>query len=250
MAKKLENRVAVVTGASKGIGAQIARRMAEEGAKVVVNYARSQGAADTLVNEIKAAGGQAIAVKADMRNRAEVAQLFAETDRALGPVDILVNNAGVYTFAPLAAIDEGHYRENFDLNVLGLIYATQEAAKRFEGRGGNVINIGSVVGETPASPGGLIYSATKAAVSNLTRGLAQELGPNVRVNALAPGLVKTEGFSAAEMDPAFEAYAVSRTPVKRVGAPDDVAKVAVFLASDDSAWMSGETITVSGGMRF
>jgi 3-oxoacyl-[acyl-carrier protein] reductase len=249
MSKKLQAKVAVVTGASKGIGAQIARRFACEGARVVVNYSRSKDEADKVVADIRADGGEAVAVKADMRNRAEVAGLFRETEKTFGPVDILVNNAGIYNLAPLESIDEKHFRDQFDLNVLGLIYATQEAVKQFGERGGNVINISSVVGHTPASPGGLVYSATKAAVENITRGLAFELSGKARVNAIAPGMVETEGLKEMNPDESFKGYVVSRSAVKRLGQPDDVAKAAVYLASDDSSWVSGETLMVGGGAR-
>lgn len=250
MSKKLQGKVAVVTGASKGIGAQIAKRFAGEGARVVVNYARSKDAADRVVADIKAQGGEAVAVKADMRDRGEVAGLFAQTAKAFGPADILVNNAGVYTFLPLEAIDEKHFRDQFDLNVLGLLYATQEAVKHFDGRGpGNVINISSVVAHTPASPGGLVYSATKAAVENITRGLAIELSGKARVNAIAPGLVETEGLAEMGPEENFKGYVLSRSAVKRLGAPDDIAKAAVYFASEDSSWVSGETLIVGGGAR-
>ena len=249
MSKKLQGKVAVVTGASKGIGAQIARRFAGEGAKVVVNYSRSHEAADKVVAEIKASGGEAVAVKADMRNSAEVASLFAQSQQAFGPADILINNAGVYNFAPLEAIDEKHFHDQFSLNVLGLIYATQQAVKQFGDRGGNIINISSVVGHTPAAPGGLVYSATKAAVESISRELALELSGRARVNAIAPGLVVTEGLHDMNPDDNFKGYVLARSAVKRLGTPDDIAKAAVYLASDDSSWVSGETLIVGGGMR-
>jgi len=242
--------VAVVTGASKGIGAQIARRFADEGARVVVNYSQSREGADKVVSAIHADGGEAVAVKADLRNREEVAGLFSETQRSFGPTDILVNNAGVYKFAPLGSIDETHFRDQFDLNVLGLIYATQEAVKQFGDRGGNVINISSVVGHTPAAPGGLVYSATKAAVENITRELAFELSGKARVNAIAPGMVETEGLGEMNPGDGLKELVVSRSAVKRLGVPDDIAKAAVYLASDDSSWVSGETLVVGGGARF
>ena len=249
VSKKLAGKVAVVTGASKGIGAQIAKRFASEGARVVVNYSRSKESADRVVAAIRSEGGEAVAVKADVRNRGEVAALFAETQKRFGPADILVNNAGVYNFAPLEAIDEKQFRDQFDLNVLGLIYATQEAVKHFGDRGGNVINLSSVVGHTPAVPGGLVYSATKAAVESVTRGLALELSGKARVNAIAPGMVETEGLKELNPDEGFVNHILSRSAVKRLGQPDDVAKAAVFLASDDSSWVSGETIMVGGGAR-
>jgi 3-oxoacyl-[acyl-carrier protein] reductase len=248
MNKKLQGKVAVVTGASKGIGAQIAKRFAEEGARVVVNYSNSKNAGEQVAADIRSKGGEAVAVKADVRNRGEVAQLFAETQKNFGPTDILVNNAGIYKFFPLDSVDEAHFRELFDINVLGLIYATQEAVKQFGDRGGNVINISSVVGHTPA-PGALVYSATKAAVENITRELAFELSGKARVNAIAPGLVETEGVQEMNPDQAFKDGAVARAAVKRLGQPDDIAKAAIYLASDDSSWVSGETLLVSGGAR-
>ncbi len=248
MSKKLQGKVAVVTGASKGIGAQIAKRFGEEGARVVVNYSRSKQAGEQVADQIRSQGGEAVALKADVSNRGEVAQLFAETQKQFGPADILVNNAGVYKFFPLESVDEANFREMFDINVLGLIYATQEAVKQFGDRGGNVINISSVVGHTPA-PGSLVYSATKAAVENITRELAFELTGKARVNAIAPGVVETEGLG--EMDPGdeFKQQVLARSAIKRLGQPDDVAKAAVYLASDDSSWVSGETLLVSGGSR-
>ncbi len=249
MSKRLQGKVAVVTGASKGIGAQIARRFASEGARVVVNYSRSKEAAAQVVAAIKAEGGEAVAVKADVSKRAEVADLFAQTTKTFGPVDILVNNAGIYRMAPLESIDEKHFHDQFDLNVLGLIYATQEAAKQFGERGGNVINISSVVGHTPATPGGLVYSATKAAVENVSRGLAFELSGKARVNSIAPGMVLTEGLSELNPSDEFKNGFLSRAAVKRLGEPDDIANAAVFLASEESSWISGETIHVGGGAR-
>lgn len=249
MSKKLAGKVAVITGASKGIGAGIARRFAAEGARVVVNYARSREAADKVVEEIRAAGGEAVALKADVTNRAEVADLFAGTAKAFGPADILVNNAGIYSFRPLEAIDEKHYRDQFDLNVLGLLYATQEAVKQFGSRGGNIINISSIVGHTPAAPGGLVYSATKAAVESITRGLAIELSGRARVNAIAPGMVETEGLQGLNPDDNFKNYTISRSVVKRLGQPADIASAAVYFASDESSWVSGESLIVGGGGR-
>lgn len=248
MTKKLQGKVAVVTGASKGIGAQIARRFAEEGAKVVVNYSRAKDGADKVVQQIQSAGGEAVARQADVRNRAEVTGLFAETQKAFGPADILVNNAGVYDFKPLAAVDEQHFRTHFDVNVLGLLYATQEAVKQFGDRGGNIINISSVVGHTPA-PGAVVYSATKAAVESITRGLALELNGKARVNAIAPGMVETEGLRDMNPGEDTKGYVLSRSAVKRLGEPDDIAKAALYLASDDSSWVSGETLLVAGGAR-
>jgi 3-oxoacyl-[acyl-carrier protein] reductase len=248
---KLTGKVAVVTGASKGIGASIAKHLAADGAKVVVNYASSATAADQVVNEIRAAGGQAVAVKADVSKPAEVKALFDATEKAFGVADVLVNNAGVYQGAPFGSITEENYRKNFDLNVFGLLMATQEAVTRAAGKQPVVINISSTVSLTPA-PGLTVYSATKAAVDNITRGLAVELGAKARIVALAPGLTVTEGFKSMNEggDGSFEAYAVTRTPAGRVGQPEDIAKVAVFLASDDAAWISGEVVQAGGGIRF
>jgi 3-oxoacyl-[acyl-carrier protein] reductase len=248
MNHKLQGKVAVVTGASKGIGAQIAKRFAGEGARVVVNYSHSAEAGEKVAADIRSEGGEAVVVHADVRDRSEVARLFTETRKKFGPADILVNNAGIYKFAPLESIDEPHFRELFDINVLGLIYATQEAVKQFGDRGGVVINISSIVGHTPAL-GSLVYSATKAAVENITREMALELSGKARVNAIAPGMVETEGL--VDMNPSEDTKKsiVARSPVKRLGQPDDIAKAAVYLASDDSSWVSGETLMVTGGAR-
>jgi 3-oxoacyl-[acyl-carrier protein] reductase len=248
---KLENKVAVVTGASKGIGASIAKHLAAEGAKVVVNYASSAAAADQVVNEIRAAGGQAVAVKADVSKPTEVKALFDATEKAFGVADVLVNNAGVYVPTPFGTINEENYRKNFDLNVFGLLMATQEAVTRAAGKQPVVINISSTVALTPG-PGLSVYSATKAAVDNITRGLSVELGAKARIVSLSPGLTITDGFKDMNEggDGSFEAYAVSRTPAGRVGQPEDIAKVAVFLASDDAAWISGEVVQAGGGIRF
>jgi 3-oxoacyl-[acyl-carrier protein] reductase len=247
---KLAGKTAVVTGASKGIGAGIAKAFAAEGANVVVNYARAKEDAERIATEIKKAGGKAIAVQADVSKQADVDRLFAETTKAFGTVDILVNNAGVYEFAPIDQITEDSYRRMFDLNVLGTVLSTQAALKSMNGNGGSIINLSSIVSLTPP-PGGSIYSATKGAVDVITRTLALELGPRkIRVNSLSPGLVETEGTrTAGTTDGDFKNIAVSRTPLGRVGQPDDIAKVAVFLASDDSAWMTGEVVPVAGGAR-
>ncbi len=218
---------------------------------MVVNYARAKDDADKVAGEIKSAGGKAITVQADVSKQADVDRLFAETKKAFGHIDILVNNAGVYEFAPIEQVTEESYRTAmFDLNVLGTLLSTQAAIKNMNGAGGSVINISSVVSLTPP-PGGSIYSATKGAVDVITRSLALELGPRkIRVNSLSPGLVETEGTrSAGTSEGEFKTIAVSRTPLGRVGAPDDIAKVAVFLASDDSGWMTGEVLPVGGGVR-
>jgi 3-oxoacyl-[acyl-carrier protein] reductase len=250
MSAKLTGKVAVVTGASKGIGAAIARQLAGAGAAVVVNYASSKEGADRVVSEIVGSGGKAIAVKADVAKPADIKNLFAEAKKAFGRLDILVNNAGIYEFAPLESITPEHFHKQFDLNVLGLILATQEAVKHFGKGGGSVINISSVV-STAAPPGTAVYSATKGAVDTVTRALAKELGPrNIRVNAINPGMVETEGVHAAgiagsDLRKQYEAQA----PLGRIGQPRDIAPAAVFLASDDSAWITGETFYVAGGYR-
>jgi len=246
---KLAGKTAVVTGASKGIGAGIAKALANEGANVVVNYARGKDDAEKVSAAIQRSGGKSITVQADVSKQADVDRLFAETKKAFGKVDILVNNAGVYEFAPIEQITEESYRRMFDLNVLGTVLSTQAAVKAMNGSG-SIINLSSVVSLTPV-PTGSLYSATKGAVDVITRSLALELGPrNIRVNSLAPGLVETEGTRAAgTSEGEFKSFAVSRTPLGRVGAPEDIAKVAVFLASDDSAWITGEVLPVGGGAR-
>jgi 3-oxoacyl-[acyl-carrier protein] reductase len=246
----LKGKVAVVTGASKGIGAAIAKHLALAGASVVVNYSSSKEDADRVVAEIRKREGKAIAVQANVAKKPDIDRLFAETKKAFGRLDILVNNAGVYEFAPLADITEAHFHKQFDLNVLGLILATQKAAEYFDSAGGSVINVGSLVGRSPA-PTGSVYSASKAAVDAVTRSLAQELGPKkIRVNSLNPGMVETEGLHAVGFAGGdFQKQVESQTPLGRIGQPDDIASVAVFLASSDSAWVSGETLQVSGGSR-
>jgi len=246
---KLTGKTAVITGASKGIGAGIALAFAKEGANVVVNYARGKDDAEKIAANIKGSGGKAITVQADVSKKADVDKLFSESRKAFGNLDILVNNAGVYEFAPLDQITEDSYRRQFDLNVLGTLLSTQAAVKSMA-NGGSIINLSSVASLTPP-PTGAVYSATKGAVDVITRTLAQELGPQkIRVNSLAPGLVETEGTRASgNAEGEFKNYAVSRTPLGRVGAPQDIAKVAVFLASDDSAWITGEVLPVGGGAR-
>jgi 3-oxoacyl-[acyl-carrier protein] reductase len=247
---KLTNKVAVVTGASKGIGAGIAKSLAADGAAVVVNYASSKEGADRVVNEIKAAGGKAIAVQGDVARAADVERLFAETRKAFGKLDVLVNNAGVYQFTPLSEITEEKFHRMFDTNVLGLLLATREAAKYIDGNGGSIINIGSAV-STLNPPQSAVYTATKGAVDAVTRVLANELGARkIRVNSINPGVVNTEGTQTAGIIGSdFEANAVARTPLGRYAEPEDIAPIAVFLASDDSAWLTGETIVASGGLR-
>ena len=246
--KKLAGKVAVVTGASKGIGASIAKHLAAEGAAVVVNYASSKAGADKVVGEITAQGGKAVAVQADVSKKTDIDRLFAETKKAFGAADILVNNAGVYEFGPLEQVTEEHFHRQFNTNVLGLILTTQEALKYFNGDGGSIINISSVVGVNPL-PGAAVYSATKAAVDAVTKSLAQELGPKkIRVNSINPGMIETEGVHAAGfIGSDFQKNAVAQTPLGRIGQPQDVATVATFLASADSGWITGETFLVSGG---
>jgi 3-oxoacyl-[acyl-carrier protein] reductase len=252
MSGRLTGKVAVVTGASKGIGASIAKHLAEEGAAVVVNYASSKEGADRVVAEITGKGGRAIAVQADVAKPAEIRRLFAKADAAFGRLDILVNNAGIYRFASLEEVTPEHFHEQFDLNVLGLILATQEAARRFGPEGGSVVNISSVV-STSAPPNASVYSATKAAVDAVTRSLAKELAPRkIRVNAINPGMVETEGTSSSGITAAeseFRQQIESQTPLGRIGQPGDIAPGAVFLASSDSAWITGETLSISGGLR-
>ena len=245
---KLTGKVAVVTGASKGIGAAIAVSLAAEGAAVVVNYASSKAGADKVVAAITSAGGKAIAVQADVSKSADISRLFSETKKAFGKVDVLVNNAGVYEFGPLENVTEEHFHKQFNLNVLGLLLTTQEAVKHFPTTGGSIVNISSVVGRHPVA-GASVYSATKGAVDAITKSLAKELGPKqIRVNSLNPGMIETEGLHAAgfaESD--FRKHLEATTPLGRIGQPEDTAKVAVFLASDDSGWVTGETLLVSSG---
>ena len=247
---KLNGKVAVVTGASKGIGAGIAKHLAAEGAAVVVNYSTSKEGADRVVDEITKRGGKAIAVQAHIATKKEVERLFAETKKAFGQLDILVNNAGVYQFAPLEQVTEDEFHRQFNTNVFGLILTTQQAAQHFGQEGGSVINVSSVA-STAAPPAAAVYSGTKAAVDAITRVLAKELGPKkIRVNAINPGPVETEGFQDGGFSGSdFEKQAISQTPLGRIGRPNDIAPVAVFLASSDSAWVTGETIRVTGGLR-
>jgi 3-oxoacyl-[acyl-carrier protein] reductase len=247
---KLKNKVAVVTGASKGIGAAIAKSLAAEGASVVVNYSSSKEGADKVVAAINGKGGKAVAVQGDVSKSADVLRIFAETKKAFGKLDVLVNNAGVYQFAPLEQITEEQFHRQFNTNVLGLILATQEAAKHFGPEGGSVINIGSTVSQiTP--PASAVYTATKGAVDAVTHVLAKELGPKkIRVNSINPGMVETEGVHAAGfIGGEFEKNLVAQTPLGRIGQPDDIAPIAVFLASGDSGWLTGETLISSGGVR-
>ena len=250
MSDRLAGKVAVVTGASKGIGAGIAGGLAEAGASVVVNYARDRAGADRVVAEITRKGGKAVAVQGDVSKAADVKRLFAEAVRAFGRLDVLVNNAGVYRFGPFESITEEEFHRHYDTNVLGPILAVQEALKHFGPEGGSVINISSVVGSSPW-PQAALYSSTKAAVDNLTRGLALELAPRkVRVNAVAPGTTESEGTSDLHLFEGDEGKKViASTPLGRLGTPADIARVVVFLASDDSAWVTGEVIRASGGLK-
>ena len=247
---KLTNKVAVVTGSSKGIGAGIAKGLAAEGAAVVVNYASSKEGAERVVSEIKAKGGKAVAIQGDVSKAKDVQRLFGDTKKAFGRLDVLVNNAGVYDFAPLDQVTAEHFHRMFDTNVLGLILATQEAAKHFGADGGSVINIGSVASSLTL-PTTAVYTATKGAVDAVTRTLAKELGPRkIRVNSINPGAVETEGTHAAGVIGSdFLKGLEAQTPLGRIAQPSDIAPVAVFLASEDSAWVTGETLLASGGLR-
>src|SRR5438552_8071753 len=247
---KLNGKVAVVTGASKGIGAGIAKEFAAEGASVVVNYASAKQDADRVVDEISKRGGKALAIQGNVAKKAEVQRLFAEARKAFGKVDILVNNAGVYQFAPLEEITEEEFHREFNTNVLGVMLATQEVLMHFGPEGGSIINIGSLASSlTP--PTAVIYNATKGAVDAITRTLAKELSPKkIRVNSIIPGMVITEGaiaggYTEGDMRKMFE----SQTPLGRVGETDDIAPAAVFFASDDSKWITGETLLIAGGLR-
>jgi len=248
--KKLANKVAVITGASKGIGAGIAKSLAAEGASVVVNYSSSKEGADKVVAEIVANGGKAIAVQGNVSKSADVARLFAETSKEFGAVDILVNNAGVYKFAPIEQLTEEEFHSQFDTNVLGLLLTTQGALKSFNENGGSIINIGSVVSNI-APVGSSIYTATKGAVDSITHVLSKELGPKkIRVNSINPGMVETEGVHAAGfLGGDLQAEMERTAPLGRIGQPEDIALVAVFLASEESRWLTGETLLAGGGVR-
>ena len=247
---KLTGKVAVVTGASKGIGASIAEHLAAEGASVVVNYSSSKAGADAVVQRITAKGGKAISIQADVSKPEDITRLFSETKSAYGKLDILVNNAGIYEFLPLEAVTAEHFHKQFNLNVLGLLLTTQEAVKLIGPEGGSIINLSSIVGPMPAQNGS-VYSATKAAVDALTVALSKELGPKkIRINSLNPGLVETEGlhaigFADSELRTAVE----SQTPLGRIAQPEDVARAAVFFASDDAGWVTGQTLLLTGGYR-
>ena len=248
--KKLAGKVAVVTGASKGIGASIAESLATEGASVVVNYASSKAAAEAIVKRIEEQGGKALAVQADVSKHEEIRHLFAETKAAYGKLDVLVNNAGIYEFAPLESITAEHFHKHFNLNVLALLLATQEALKLIGPEGGSIINISSIAGRRPVQ-NAAVYSATKAAVDAITVALAEELGPRkIRVNSLNPGMVETEGLHAAGLAKSdFRKTLEAQTPLGRIAQPQDIARAALFFATDDSGWISGESLIVSGGQR-
>jgi 3-oxoacyl-[acyl-carrier protein] reductase len=246
---KLKGKVALVTGASKGIGAAIARSLAAEGASVVVNYASSKAGADAIVSEITAAGGNAVAVRGDVSKAADAQAIVNAAIERFSRLDILVNNSGVYAFSPLEEITEEQFHKHFNVNVLGLLLVTQAATKHL-GEGSSIINIGSVVSRiTP--PGSAVYTGTKAAVDGITGVLARELGQRkIRVNAINPGMVETEGTrSAGIIGSDFETGTVAQTPLGRIGQPNDIASVAVFLASDDSRWLTGERLLAGGGLH-
>jgi 3-oxoacyl-[acyl-carrier protein] reductase len=245
----LQGKVALVTGASKGIGAAIARELASRGAAVAVNYSGSKAGADKVVAEIKAAGGKAVAFQADLSNTDSVGPFVKAVAEQLGPIDILVNNAGIYEFGPLEQITPEHFHKQFNVNVLGLLLTTKEAVAHFNPNGGSVINISSVAAD--GLGGGAVYSATKGAVDSVSAALAQELGAKrIRVNSLNPGMVVTEGVQAAGLVGSdFEKEHVQRTPLGRVGQPQDIASIAAFLAGDESGWVNGQTIYAAGGFR-
>jgi 3-oxoacyl-[acyl-carrier protein] reductase len=246
---ELSGKVAIVTGASKGIGAAIARRFAEAGAAVAINYASDKAGADRLVEQIKRDGGKAVAIQANVSKSADVKRLFADTKAKLGAPSILVNNAGVFAFGPLEAVTEEDFHRQFDTNVLGTILATREAVSAFNGEGGSVINLSTISSVDPV-PNSLVYSASKSAIDSITKALARELGDRkIRVNAIAPGMTETEGLKPLGIT-IDTAKAIGRPiPLGRLGQPDDIARVALFLASDHSSWLTGERISASGGQR-
>jgi 3-oxoacyl-[acyl-carrier protein] reductase len=250
MGKKLEGKVAVVTGASKGIGAGIAKALADEGGAVVVNYSSSKQGADRVVADISGRGGKAIAVQGDVSRQADIERLFSEAQKAFGRIDILVNNAGFYEFAPLEAVTEDLFQKHFNLNVLGLLLTTKEAVKHMGSEGGSIINIGSVASSL-RPPNSTLYTASKAGIDAITGVLAKELGPRgIRVNSINPGMIETEGAHAAGfVGSDFQKMVEAQAPLGRMGQPDDIAPTAVYLASSDSKYMTGETLLVSGGLR-
>src|SRR5438477_11903349 len=247
---KLNEKGAVVTGASKGIVAGIAKQLAAEGAAVIVNYASAKSDADKIVDEISKAGGKAVAVQANVAKKSEVERLFADAEKAFGKIDILVNNAGVYEFVPLEDTTEQQFHRMFDTNVLGMLLVTQDALKHFNPDGGSIVNIGSLASSlTP--PAAVVYNATKGAVDAITQALAKELGPRkIRVNSINPGMVITDGvISGGFHESEFRTMLESQTPLGRVGQTDDIAPAAVFFASDDSKWITGEMLLIAGGLR-
>lgn len=248
--KKLQGKIAVVTGASKGIGAAIAEHLAAEGATVIVNYARSKGGADAVVARISQQGGKAVAMHGDVSQREDIDRLFSEIKKAFGRVDVLVNNAGTYEFAALEAITPEHIEKQFRLNVTGLLLTTKEAVKLMEPDGGSIVNIGSIVGSMPA-PQASVYSGSKAAANAITVSLSQELGGRkIRVNALNPGMVETEGLRTSGLDEGeFREQQEKTTPLGRIAQPEDIALAATFLASDDARWITGQVIVAAGGKR-
>jgi 3-oxoacyl-[acyl-carrier protein] reductase len=245
----LQGKVALVTGASKGIGAGIARELAARGAAVAVNYSGSKAAAEKLVAEIKAAGGKAIAVQGDLSNPDSIGPFVERVAREFGPIDTLVNNAGIYEFSPIDDVTPEHFHKQFNINVLGLLLTTQAALKHFNSNGGSIINIGSVAASGVAAAA--VYSGTKGAVDSISVSLSKELGPKkIRVNSLNPGMVETEGVHAAGIIGSdFQKKAVEDTPLGRIGQLQDIATIAAFLASDDAYWVNGQTISAAGGAR-
>ncbi len=248
MTKKLAGKVALVTGASKGIGASIARLLAQEGANVVVNYSSSKEGAEKVVKEIQKNGSKAVAVRANLSKPEEIPALFSETKKAFGKLDILINNAGVYDFSAIEEVTVEEYHRHFDLNVLGLLLATKEAVKMFGIQGGSIVNLSSIVSSAHI-PGVAIYSGTKGAVDAITRSLASELGPRkIRINSVNPGIIATEGtHTKGILESDFKKEVEEKTPLGRIGAPEDVARAVLFLASDDSSWITGECLVIAGG---
>jgi len=246
--KRLDKKVAIITGASKGIGAATAKAFAAEGAAVIVNYASDKTGAEKVVADIKSLGGQAHAIKADISKTTDVEHLFSETLKTFGKIDILANNAGIYNFAPLEAVTEADFHRQFNTNVLGTILTIQQAAKYLP-EGGSIINTSTIASTNPVAYS-LVYAASKSAVDTITKAMAKELGPKkIRVNTIAPGATLTEGIAALNLPEEFGAQMTAGTPLGRLGQPEDIAKVAVFLASDDSAWVTGERLTVAGGYK-